>query len=156
MSRVVDGEDEDVPVAAEPGDEEGTGEWLEGQLHHLSGTHPGGGNTQHHQQTTQHLQSRVGAHMEGLALHTGFTSWCLCVRLRAILSWWESRREEKNERKSTARSDFIWIILISIMSQSLILATFVFFAPLYIDFSAACIVASWLGSSTWASLISCP
>lgn len=42
MSRVVDGEEEDVPIAAEPGDEEGTGEGLEGQLDHLSGTHPGG------------------------------------------------------------------------------------------------------------------
>lgn len=30
MSRIVDGKEEDVPVAAEPGDEEWTGEWLEG------------------------------------------------------------------------------------------------------------------------------
>lgn len=42
VSGVVDGEEEDVPVAAEPGDEEGTGERLEGQLDHLSGAHPGG------------------------------------------------------------------------------------------------------------------
>ena len=55
QSRVVDGEEEDVPVAAEPGDEERTGERLEGQLYHLSGTHPGGGDAQHQQQTPQHL-----------------------------------------------------------------------------------------------------
>lgn len=63
MSRVVNGEEEDDPVTAEPGDEEGTGKRLEGQPHHLSGTHPGGGNAQHHQKTTQHLQSRAGTRM---------------------------------------------------------------------------------------------
>lgn len=51
MSGVVDGEEKDVPVAAEPGDEERTGKGLEGQLDHLSGAHPGGGDTEDHQQT---------------------------------------------------------------------------------------------------------
>ncbi len=81
MSGVVDGEEEDVPVAAEPGDEEGTGERLEGQLNRLSGTHPGGGDTQHHQQTTQHLQSSVGTCQIGPTLSTGLTAWCVCMRL---------------------------------------------------------------------------
>lgn len=81
VSGVVDGEEEDVPVAAEPGDEEGTGERLEGQLNHLSGAHPGGGDTQHHQQTTQHLQSRVGTCLIGLALSAGLAARCLRMRL---------------------------------------------------------------------------
>lgn len=95
MSRVVDGEEQDVPVAAEPGDEEGTGERLVGQLHHLSCTHPGGGHTQHQQQTTQYLQGCVGAGPVGSALSTGLAAWCLCMRLRPILSWWGTRGEKK-------------------------------------------------------------
>lgn len=90
MSRVVYGEEQDVPVTTEPGDEEGTGERLEGHLHHLSGTHPGGGDTQYHQQTTQHLQSCVGTCMIGLALSAGLTARCLGMRLWTILSWWET------------------------------------------------------------------
>lgn len=81
MSRVVDGEEKDVPVAAEPGDKERTGERLVGQLYHLSGAHPGGGDTQHHQQTTQHLQGCVGACLVGLALSAGLAAWCVCMRL---------------------------------------------------------------------------
>lgn len=81
MSRVVDGEEENVPVAAEPGDEEWTRERLEGQLNYLSGTHPGGRDTQHHQQTTQHLQSCVGTCLIGPALFAGLTARCLCLRL---------------------------------------------------------------------------
>ena len=45
MASVVEGEEEDVPVGAEPGDEEGAGEGLEGELDQLSGAHPGGGHT---------------------------------------------------------------------------------------------------------------
>lgn len=86
MSGVVDGKEKDVPVAAEPGDEEGTGEGLEGQLDHLSGAHPGGGDTQHHQQTTQYLQSCVGACLIGPALSAGLAAWCVWVRLWTILS----------------------------------------------------------------------
>lgn len=80
-SGVIDGKEEDVPVAAEPGDEEGTGERLEGQFNHLSGTHPGGGDTQHQQKTTQHLHSRVGTCLIGPALVAGLAAWCLCVGL---------------------------------------------------------------------------
>lgn len=86
MSRVVDGEKEDVPVTTEPGDEKGTGEGLEGPLNHLSGTHPGGGDAKHHQQTTQHLQSRVAKCLIGVALSAGLAAWRLCMRLRAVLS----------------------------------------------------------------------
>lgn len=86
VSGVVDGEKEDVPVTTEPGDEKGTGEGLEGQLNHLSGTHPGGGDAQHHQQTTQHLHSRVGKCLIGVALSAGLAAWRLCMRLRAVLS----------------------------------------------------------------------
>lgn len=81
MSRVVDGEEEDVPITTEPGDEKGTGERLEGQLNHLSGTHPGGGDTQYHQQTPQHLQSCVGTCLIGPALSAGLAARCLCMRL---------------------------------------------------------------------------
>lgn len=81
MSRVVDGEEEDVPITTEPGDEKGTGERLEGQLNHLSGTHPGGGDTQYHQQTTQHLQNCVGACLIGQAVSAGLTARRLRVRL---------------------------------------------------------------------------
>lgn len=79
------------------------------------------------------------------------------------VSAWDSEPSSPDESQEGGRkikgnpqlaSDFIWIILISIMSLNL--TTFVFFAPLYIDFSAACIVASCLGSSTWASSISRP
>lgn len=82
---VVDGEEQDVPVAAEPGDEEGTGERLEGQLNHLGGTNPGGGHTQDHQQATQHLQNGVGTCLIGAALSAGLTSRGLRVGIRAIL-----------------------------------------------------------------------
>lgn len=92
---------------------------------------------------------------------TGSPYWShFLVSLREIPSHPLLMRVKKGGRKIKGNpqlaSDFIWIILISIMSQSLNLTTFVFFAPLYIDFSAACIVASWLGSSTWASSISRP
>lgn len=40
VARVVEREEEDVPVAAEPGDEEGAGEGLEGEFDHLRGAHP--------------------------------------------------------------------------------------------------------------------
>lgn len=95
VSGVVDGEKEDVPVTTEPGDEKGTGEGLEGPLNHLSGTHPGGGDAQHHQQTTQHLQSRVGKCLIGVALSAGLTAWRLCMRLRAVLSWRETEKKRK-------------------------------------------------------------
>lgn len=81
MSGVVDGEKEDVPVTTEPGDEKGTGEGLEGPLNHLSGTHPGGGDAQHHEQTTQHLQSCVGKCLIGAALSAGLAARRLRVRL---------------------------------------------------------------------------
>lgn len=94
MSRVVDGEEEDVPITTEPGDEKGTGERLEGQLNHLSGTHPGGGDTQYHQQTTQHLQSCVGTCLIGPALSAGLAARCLCMRLWTVLSWWETAEDK--------------------------------------------------------------
>lgn len=45
MASVVEREEEDGPVGAEPGDEEGAGEGLEGELDQLSGAHPRGGDT---------------------------------------------------------------------------------------------------------------
>ena len=45
VASVVEREEEDGPVGAEPGDEEGAGEGLEGELDQLSGAHPRGGDT---------------------------------------------------------------------------------------------------------------
>lgn len=107
MSRVVDGEEEDVPITTEPGDEKGTGERLEGQLNHLSGTHPGGGDTQYHQQTTQHLQSCVGTCLIGPALSAGLAARCLCMRLWTVLSWWETA-EDKTITENALQHLYLW------------------------------------------------
>lgn len=87
IPRVVDWEEQNVPVAAEPRDEEGAWERLEGQLNHLSGTDPGGGHAQHHQQSPQHLHSGAGTCLIGVALPARLTSRGLRVGFRAFLSW---------------------------------------------------------------------
>lgn len=99
VPRVVDGKEQNVPVAAEPWDEEGAWERLEGQLNHLGGTDPGGGHAQHHQQSPQHLHGGVGACLIGVALPARLTSQGLCVGLWAFLSW-EKRENALQYRDS--------------------------------------------------------
>ena len=103
---VVDWEEEDVPVAAEPGDEERAGEGLEGELHHLCGAHPGGGDAQHHQQTPQNLQDGAGACLVCLALHAGLAARGLGVRVGPFLSW--GREDDGGGRVSVLYSVYIF------------------------------------------------